>query len=91
MKNSAMIVEIKAPFNPIKWSRKNIVIKLSIVERIVILMYSRFFPKANINCFKANETPIKTGISNPNLKKELSLIISLGFILKNNKMFSAPK
>ena len=86
IKNSIIIVDINAPFRPIQVNKQYIIIMLTMVEKIVILIYSRLLSNANINCFNANETPIKTGIINPILKKEINFVTSSGLTLKNNKI-----
>jgi hypothetical protein len=77
-----MMVVINDPTKPILLIKKNIVIKLITVDKIVILMYSLFLLKENISCFKAKEIPIKIGINNPALNNKTKLVLVFISILK---------
>ena len=81
-----MMVVINDPTIRILLIKKNMVIKLITVDKIVILMYSLFLLKENISCFKAKEIPIKIGINNPTLKNKTRLVVVFMSILKYPKM-----
>ena len=66
--NSIIMVEIKAPFNPIICNKVNSTIILKMVEKIVIFIYCSFLLNENINCFNAKEIPISAGINSPIFK-----------------------